>query len=110
VGGIADGPGQPEVPTSSLAGTTTQTPTDVSPARTPERHFDPFAPERSYSSFGEPMPLIKTAPTVAADTDDEIARLPFVLAVVGALIVGLGAGSRLHLAHARRRRATGLAT
>jgi hypothetical protein len=91
-------------PTSSLAGATTQTPTGVSPARTPVRQVRPFAQERSSSSsssFVEPMPLIKTAPTVAADTDDGIARLPFVLAVVGALIVGLGAGSRL-LAHMPR--------
>jgi hypothetical protein len=40
---------------------------------------------------------------VAADTGDGIARLPFLSAVFGALIVGLGAGSGLHLLHVRRR-------
>lgn len=99
-----------EAPTSSLSGTTEEG---------LERSFDPFpgptwptdpalAQEDSYSTYGEPAPLTE-ATTVAADTDDGIAPLPFVLAVLGALIVGLGAGSRLQLVHARRGHAARLA-
>jgi len=46
---------------------------------------------------------------VTADTGDGIATMPFVTAVVGALLIGLGAGSGLHLMHVRRRHATELA-
>jgi hypothetical protein len=69
-----------------------------------------LAQERYYASYGKPTPLTHATRTVAADTGNGIARLPFVIAVVGALIVGLGAGSGLHLLHARRRHATRLAT
>jgi hypothetical protein len=68
------------------------------------------AQERSYASDGKPAPLTKAAPAVASNTGDGIASLPFVLAVLGALVVGLGAGSGLHLLHVRRRHATGLVT
>jgi hypothetical protein len=39
----------------------------------------------------------------APSTGDGVARLHFVLAVVGALVVGVGAGSGLHLLRVRRR-------
>jgi hypothetical protein len=51
-------------------------------------------------------PLTNATRTVATDTGDGIARLPFAIALLGALSVGLGAGSGLHLVHARRRHAT----
>jgi hypothetical protein len=50
------------------------------------------------------------APAVALSTGEEVARLPFVLAVVGALVVGLGAGSGLQLLRVRRRHAGVLPT
>lgn len=63
------------------------------------------------SATGDYAPaLTQPAPAVAADTDDGIAVLPFVLAVGGTLIVGLCAGGALHLVHVRRRQAAGLAT
>jgi hypothetical protein len=101
-------------------------PADVAPTGHSTAHvlnhtFDPYptpqwpmdaalAQERYYSSYGEPTGPSKVATDTAADTGDGIARVPFVLAVVGALIVGLGAGSGLHLVRTRRRHATGLAT
>ena len=66
------------------------------------------AQERYYSSYGTPTPLTK--PEVAvADTGDGVAGLPFALSVFGALIVGLGAGSGLHVVRSRRRHSAGLA-
>jgi hypothetical protein len=62
-----------------------------------------LAQERYYESYGKPTPATIATRTVADDTGDGIARLPFLSAVFCALIVGLGAGSRLHLLHARRR-------
>jgi hypothetical protein len=70
---------------------------DVTPAADPA-----LAWERYYASLGKRMPLTNATRTVAADTGEGIAPLPFVMAVFGALIVGLGAGSGLHLLHARR--------
>lgn len=69
-----------------------------------------LAQERYYASYGNPTPPTIATRPVAADTGYGIARLPFLSAVFGALIVGLGAGSRLHLLRARRRHATRLAT
>jgi hypothetical protein len=99
-------------------------PADAPPAGHSAAHvlqhtFDPYptpqwpiapalAQERYYSSYGEPTAPTNVATASPADTDG-IARLPFVLAVVGALVVGLGAGSGLHLVRTRRH-ATGLAT
>jgi hypothetical protein len=62
-----------------------------------------LAQERYYESYGKPTPPTNATRTVAADTGDGIARLPVLSAVFGALIVGLGAGSGLHLLHVRRR-------
>ena len=59
-----------------------------------------LAQERSYSTYAEPTPA--AAPTTTTDGDAGIAMVPFVLAVLAAMAVGLGAGSRLHLVHARR--------
>ena len=61
-----------------------------------------LAQERYYASYGKPTPLSSATPTVVADTSNGIASLPFVIAVLGALIVGLGAGRGLHLLHTRR--------
>jgi hypothetical protein len=69
-----------------------------------------LAQERYYASYGKPTPLTKAAPAVAPNTGDGIVSLPFVVAVLGALVIGLGAGSGLHLLYARRRHATGLVT
>ena len=66
-----------------------------------------LAQERAYSTYGAIEP-VATAPAVVADTG--IAPVPFALAVLGALVVGIGAGSALHVAVARRRHAAGLAT
>ena len=68
-----------------------------------------LAQERYYASYGDPRPPTNATRTVAADTGKGIARLPLVIAVLGALMVALGAGSGLYLLHARRR-ATRLAT
>ena len=66
------------------------------------------AQERYYTSYGTPTPLTKPTATVA-DTGDGVAGLPFALSVFGALIVGLGAGSGVHLVRSRRRHSAGLA-
>jgi hypothetical protein len=94
-----------EAPTSSLSGTT---------GTVFEHLFDPYpeptsareaalAQERAYLATFKPTRLVKTAPAVATDSGDGIASLPFALAVFGALVVGLAAGSALQLVHARRR-------
>jgi hypothetical protein len=62
-----------------------------------------LAQERYYESYGKPTPPTNATRTVAADTGDGIARRSVLSAVFGALIVGLGAGSGLHLLHVRRR-------
>lgn len=104
-----------EAPTSALSGTTEHDATYVLRHRfdaypTPVSPRDAaLAQERSYSTYGDPAPPRVAASTVATDTGDGIDWLLFVLAVSGALAVGLGAGSALHVAHARRR-ATRLAT
>ena len=72
----------------------------------PETEARALAQERYYESYGQPTrPTIATR-AVAADTGDGIARLPLLGAVFGALIVVLGAGTGLHLLHARRRHRT----
>jgi hypothetical protein len=65
-----------------------------------------LAQERYYSSYGEPAPLARTVPTATDDTAGGIDTLPFVLSLFGALLVGVGAGTGLLLAHTRRRLAT----
>ena len=91
-----------ESPTSALSGTTETNvfgvPRDAA-----------LAQERYYSTYGEPTPPSDGGTTTATDTGDGVAWVPFGLAVFGALVVGLGAGSRLHLVYARRH-ATRLAT
>jgi hypothetical protein len=80
-------------PTSSLAGTTEEnvfgTPRDSA-----------LAQERAYSTYGTTAPPSDGGTTT--DSGEGIAWLPFVLAVSGALVVGLAGGSRLHLVSARR--------
>ena len=69
-----------------------------------------LAQERYHASYGAATPPTISTRTVAADTGDRIARLPFLSAVFGALILGLGAGSGLHLLRDRRRYRTRPAT
>jgi hypothetical protein len=98
-----------ETPTSWLAGTTDA----FSPPFVVDRSFDGYreptssqdaalAQERSYSTYGAPARLTKAAATTMPDTGGGIAWMPFVLALLGALMIGLGAGSGLHRVHARR--------
>lgn len=99
------------VRTSSLAGTTSPPPHGLRPSdlRDP-KIAAALAQERYYASYGEPDPI---TPPIAADetpTGGGVDALPFVLAVSGALIVGLAAGGALHVLYVRRRHATGLAT
>jgi hypothetical protein len=95
-----------EAPTSSLSGTTDQSSAEASPGRVLRHAFDPWpdpmsrlnaavAQERSYSTYGEPAPPSKAATIAGTDPGDGIAWLPFVLGLVGALVVGLCAGSGL---------------
>jgi hypothetical protein len=103
------------------------TPSDIARALAQERYYDPSArdaarpktpsditaaldQERYYSSYGDPEPLTPKPRAPEIRTDDRIAPLPFALAVLVALVVGLAAGSGLQLLRARRRHATGLAT
>jgi hypothetical protein len=106
-----------EAPTSSLSGTTDQTSAEATPGRVLRRSFDPYpdpmsrleaavAQERSYSTYGEPAPQREAARTPATDAGDGIAWVPFVLGLLAALAVGLGAGSGLQA----RRHATRPAT
>jgi hypothetical protein len=53
------------------------------------------AQERYYSSYGDPEPLTPAASPTGIDADDGIAPLPFVLALLAALTVGMVAGSAL---------------
>jgi hypothetical protein len=66
-----------------------------------------LAQERYYSSYG-PAPVTAPSTAPAADTSDGIDSLPFVLGLAGALIVGIAAGTGMHLLVVRRRQATGL--
>jgi hypothetical protein len=100
-------------------------PSDVSAALAQERYYSSYegrpktpsdvtaalAQERYFSSYGQDVePLSRPAPAVVADDGDGIAPLPFVVSIVGALILGLGAGTGLHLLRFRRRQAAGLVT
>jgi hypothetical protein len=61
------------------------------------------------SDLTAPTPITRSAlPEIR--TDDGIGQLPFILAMSGALIIGLATGSGLQLLHARPRHATGPAT
>ena len=60
-----------------------------------------LAQERYYSSYGENVePLAGPAP-VAEAADDGIAPLPFVISLLGALIVGAAAASAVHVLRGR---------
>jgi hypothetical protein len=87
------------VQTSSLAGTTPPTVTEPTPADIQRA----LGQERTYSSYGRPTPVPPAAQTLAGDVSDGIAPLPFGLSVLGALIVGVGAGLGLHRMQLRRR-------
>jgi hypothetical protein len=72
-------------------GATTQAPSRIDAA---------LAIERSYSSGGEAPPVVAEEVGV---TRDGISTAPFVLALAGALVVGLAVGSLSPPATARRR-------
>jgi hypothetical protein len=93
-----------QAPTSSLSGTE---------GTVFEHVFDPYpeptsareaalAQERAYLATFKPTKLVKTTAAVATDSGNGIAPLPFALAIFGALVVGLTAGSALQLVHGRR--------
>ena len=83
-----------ESPTSALSGTTGETvfggPRDAA-----------LAQERYYSSYGTPTGPTRVAATAATDGDG-IASGLFAFAIFGALVVGMAAGSGLHVVHNRR--------
>ena len=72
-------------------GSTTQAPSSTDAA---------LAIERYYSSYGEAPPV---ADGEAGATRDGISIAPFLLALTGALVIGLAVGSLSPLAAARRR-------
>jgi hypothetical protein len=72
-------------------GSTTQAPSSTDAA---------LAIERYYSSYGEPQPAAGGEAGVAGDG---ISTAPFLLALTGALVIGLAVGSLSPLATARRR-------
>jgi hypothetical protein len=93
---------------------------DAAHAKTPADIAAALAQERYYSSYGDREPLDVTAAQYAqqgrpepatapaAEPSDGIDSLPFVLGLIGALIVGTAAGGCLHLLYVRRH-ATSLA-
>ena len=78
-------------------GSTTQAPSSTDAA---------LAIERSYSSYGEALPPV--ADGQAGATRDGIGAAPFLLALTGALVIGLAVGSLSSLATARRRARIGV--
>jgi len=72
-------------------GSTTQAPSSTDAA---------LAIERYYSSYGEPQPV---AGDEAGAAGDGISTAPFLLALTGALVIGLAVGSLSSLATVRRR-------
>jgi hypothetical protein len=102
-----------------------KSPSDVTAALAQERYYTSYgqrpetpsdvtaalAQERYYTSYGQDVePLSRPAPAVVADDGHGIAPLAFVVSIVGALILGLGAGTGLHLLRLRRRHAAELVT
>ena len=87
--------------TSSLAGTTSDDGRSSDTAAA-------LAQERSYASYGTPTPLTPPSSTVETAGDDGIAPLPFVLSLLGALIVGIAATSAAYVVHGRRTRPAGI--
>jgi hypothetical protein len=61
-----------------------------------------------YAASKQPEPASAPASVRFADTGDGIDSLSFVLGLVGALIVGVAAGTGMHQLVVRRRHATGL--
>ena len=97
--------------------TTGQTSAEAIPGRVLRRSFDPYpepasrrkaalAQERYYSTYGEPAPPRETATTVATDSGDGVALLPFALGLFAALVIGMGAGSELQARRHTTRPAT----
>ena len=94
-----------DLQTSSLAGTTDETPAEAGRKQVLRHAFDPYpdpvlpheialSQERSYSTYGEPAPQ-RVAAKPTADSADGITWVPFVLGLIAALAIGLGAGSGL---------------
>jgi hypothetical protein len=106
-----------DLPTSSLAGTTDQTSAEANPGDVLRRAFDPYpepvfpheialAQERSYSTYGDPAPRGEATTTADTDSGDGITWVPFVLGLLAALAVGLGAGGVLQARRDATRPAT----
>jgi hypothetical protein len=68
----------------------------VSHAKAPSDVTAAEAQEQYYSSYGEPDPIAPPAEADDVSTDDGIAPLPFVLALLVALTAGVAAGRSLH--------------
>ena len=97
---------------------------DAARPKTPSDITRALDQERYYMGQADPTPITPSAPPeIRTDdapitpsavpeirTEDGIARLPFVLAISGALIIGLATGSGLRLLRLRRRHATSTAT
>ena len=60
-----------------------------------------LAQERYYSSYGENVEPLNSSALVADTRDDGIAPLPFVISLLGALLVGAAAGSAIHVLRGR---------
>jgi len=101
-------------------GTQSTTPSDTAAALAQEQYYSsyrttadpsdavPLAQEQYYSSYGTPRTLSHIHTTQSAGPDG-VAPLPLVLTGLGALVIGIGAGTSLHRVQLRRRRAAGLA-
>jgi hypothetical protein len=99
---------------TATGGTQSKTPSDTAAALAQEQYYSsygaaaqrsdaaPLAQEQYYSSYGTPRTLSHIRTTQSAGSGG-VAPLPFVLTGLGALVVGIGAGSRLHRVHLRRR-------
>jgi hypothetical protein len=101
---------------TATGGTQSKSPSDTAAALAQEQYYSsygtaaepsdaaPLAQEQYYGSYGTPRTLSHTRTTQSAGPDGD-APLPFVLTGLGALVLGIGAGSSLHRVRLRRRAA-----
>jgi hypothetical protein len=101
---------------TTTGGMQSTTPSDTAAALAQEQYYSsygtaagpsdaaPLAQEQYYSSYGTPRTLAHIRTTQSAGPDG-VAPLPFVLTGLGALVLGIGAGSSLHRFQLRRRTA-----